>query len=178
MENLETFQRKPMIRRLKREYLELSTNCESIDVECIDNSEINIKIVRKEKGGSNNYIFKLSLNYPFVPPIITINDKTYKSFLMLSSKRFYHILRYIKGDSCLCCTSCCQNSNWTPAFTIQHILKEIDNIKETKYNIVLKILTDKIKEQYLIPDIDIDSWLFNIAKPSLILPGTKLINKK
>jgi len=51
-------------------------------------------------------------------------------------------------------------------------LDEIDDYKLIKRNIVRKLLLDKIKDQYLIMDIDLDSWLFNVSMPY----NMKLVN--
>jgi hypothetical protein len=44
--------------------------------------------------------------------------------------------------------------------TLIHIIDEINLFRNYKKNIVNKIMADKIKEKYLIFDIDIESWLF------------------
>jgi hypothetical protein len=40
-------------------------------------------------------------------------------------------------------------------------IDELDKIRQYKRNIVHKILADKVKDKYLIDDVDLDSYLFS-----------------
>ena len=59
----------------------------------------------------------------------------------------------------MCCfTMLCYN-NWTPSNTILKIIKQISELMNEKQMIYKTLLIDRIKYQYLIDDIDIESWL-------------------
>ena len=49
------------------------------------------------------------------------------------------------------------------------IFLEIEEFKQIKRNIVRKLLLDKVKEKYLVKDIDLDSWLFNVKCPYSVI---------
>jgi hypothetical protein len=49
---------------------------------------------------------------------------------------------------------------WSPLLTLLKIIDEVNLFRTYKKNIVNKIMSDKIKDKYLIADIDIESWLF------------------
>jgi hypothetical protein len=54
-------------------------------------------------------------------------------------------------------------------------VKQIDEYKKLKYYISLKLLADKIKEKYLVMEVDLDSWLFDIANPRACLPNKTIL---
>jgi ubiquitin-protein ligase len=157
LQTLENGAQKCRVRRLTREYDDLLPNYVSIDVEKEDNGDT-IFII--QDNTNTVYRFQMSNTYPFVPPKVFVNNKSYLTFLCIHQPRFYTALRYINGQQCLCCSSMLLKQNWTPAYTLKHVLKEIDRTRLVKCRIVWKMLADKIKDTYLIADIDLDSWLF------------------
>jgi ubiquitin-protein ligase len=171
LNKLETMKEKHISRRVKREYSQLILVYENIDIEINDDNLVTIKIQKKSElnGELNNYYFILSYTYPFHPPKIFVNNKTYNKFLTLPSARFTRIFHYINGPKCMCCSSITLNHNWSPALTIENILKEIEIIRQYKYEIIIKVLADNIKNKYLIMDIDLDSYLFNVSNPFLLI---------
>lgn len=52
-----------------------------------------------------------------------------------------------KDISCLCCSTITCPANWSPAMTIQHILKEIEFNNKIKRNIKYKIAINRIIQQ-------------------------------
>jgi ubiquitin-protein ligase len=167
---LDSFQAKHIARRVKREYSQLILAYANIDIEINDDKQVTIKIQKKSdlNGQLNTNHFILSSHYPFHPPKIFVNNKPYNKFLTLASTRFTKIFHYINGPKCMCCSSLMLSHNWSPALTIENILKEIEIIRLYKYEIVIKILADNIKNKYLIMDIDLDSYLFNVSNPFLL----------
>ena len=165
---------KILSRRILREYEQILAICVSIDIHINDNVETILTIKKQDKEVMNTYRFVLYPNYPFVPPKLFINDTPYISYLNLHTERFNRIYRYINGSKCMCCSAFCSRQNWSPSYTITKIFNEIENTRRIKYNIILKILADKIKAQYLIADIELDPWLFTISEPNLSLPEHEL----
>lgn len=152
----------PLNTRLKRECQSIRANYDNISVE-ICNSDILVSLNRK----NNNYIFNIPNNYPFAPPRLTINGVEQQHFFKLNSCRFKSILKYISGLDCLCCNSYLCKANWGPILTMNHIIEQIENYKNIKHNIFIKISLDKIKDKYLNRNIDLDSWLFNVHEKNL-----------
>ena len=153
---------KTIAKRLKKEYEDLINCTEDITIKYTNNKEIVFIISKIEDASLNVYSFTMPPNYPFSPPRILINDKTYGEFLNIHSIRFKKVLRYLTGIECLCCHSYNCRDNWSPALSLNHIIQESNKYRVTKNNIKIKLLADKIKDKYLIDDIDLDSWLFDI----------------
>ena len=151
--------------RMKGEYIRMKPLYKSIIVK-IEDEKIIFLIEESE-----NKVFKfiVSTHYPFEPPIVYVNDNPFSYFHRLNN-RFTKILKYLKGKDCLCCSSYLCKKNWFPIHTMKNIIDELDDIKELKYNIIIKTCLDKIKQKFLNRDIDLDSWLFHIADPSALIP--------
>ena len=161
LQQLENTNYKCLVRRLTREYDELLPTYVSIDIEKEDKGDT-IFVIQDKKN--TTYRIQMSNTYPFVPPKVFVNDIPYLNYLQLFLPRFHKVLQYINGKKCLCCSSITLKHNWSPAMTIKRVLKEIDENRLLKCRIVWKLLADKIKDTYLIADIDLDSWLFPIPK--------------
>ena len=166
---------KPLIlrRRIKGEFYRMETMFDNMYV-IKEEGKINFIIEKTKKDNNKKSVYKfiISNNYPFLPPDVYINDIKYGQYLSCPNK-FLNILKYIRGIECFCCASQTCRINWNPSLSIKHIMDEIEDNKNTKYNIMIKIFLDKIKEQYLNRDIELDSWLFYVARPQVIIPGTK-----
>jgi ubiquitin-protein ligase len=162
--------------RIKKESELLIKNGGYINLEVdIINNNIIVELCKLEGEYINNYCFTVSKNYPFTPPRLKINGQNHMEFFNLHSNRFRTVLHYIKGFDCLCCHSYLCKNNWGPALTLEHVYNEIKEYKKIKYCISLKLLSDKIKEKYLVMDIDLDSWLFDIANPRACLPNKTIL---
>jgi ubiquitin-protein ligase len=161
LQTLENGNQKCLIRRLSREYSDLLPNYVSIDIEKEDKGDTIFTIQDKK---NTTYRIQMSNTYPFVPPKVFVNNKPYLNYLCIHQPLFNKTLRSINGNKCLCCSSMILRQNWTPAYTLKHVLKEVDENRLLKCRIVWKLLADKIKDTYLIADIDLDSWLFPIPK--------------
>ena len=162
---------RPINRRLKREFEGLIDLYDITNVEYTNKGEFSLTIKKKDNNTSFCFIFPNT--YPFTPPTIKINNKSYYDFLNLKTVRFNMVVKYLKGYNCLCCQSLLCRDHWSPAFTIKKLLDEFDEYKLLKISIIKKLLTDKIKEKYLIQDIDLDSWLFIVEKPYTFIPKSK-----
>lgn len=157
----------PINRRIKRECQTMRHNYDEIVVEYTDNGNIIVSF----KKLHNKYIFDIPGNYPFTSPRLYINEMEHNRFLNLGSSRFTTVLKYVSGLDCLCCHSFLCKNNWSPAVTMDLVIKQMEEYKTYKYSIFIKLILDKIKEKYLNRDIDLDSWLFNVYDPMLCYPG-------
>lgn len=149
------------LKRIKREWNQLNkTNIVNAKIACYSLSEWILEIFEKEDNNIIKFSFIIPANYPFVPPKIEINNTKYISRLCLFSPRFIKVLKKISNKHCLCCCSILCRGNWSPSYTITKIMDEVKNNRETIKNVIIKILVDKIKDTYLIADINLEEWLF------------------
>lgn len=150
-------------RRLKKELEKMYTSYNHIDIETSDLTidEIKIHIYEVIANEFHRYSFIIKRNYPFIPPIIFYQGRPYSEFLKLQyTKTENAIFKQVTGQNCFCCYSVNCMDNWRPGITLKHIIDEIHTIKRKKRDIINKIIADKIKQKYLIDDIDLDQWLF------------------
>jgi ubiquitin-protein ligase len=119
-----------------------------------------ITIVDTNNENVNIYEFEITRDYPFSPPKVKINNRTYNDFLKIQSTTFYQLLKNLKNCHCFCCHSYLCGERWSPGITIKKYIEEIRIFRKYKREIINKYYADKIKEKYLIVDIDLDSWLF------------------
>ena len=155
-------------KRITREIKELEQHCivildfrfdEKLDTLFISVTENKENTENKYKYKKNNiYLFGINHDYPFVPPKVEINNTPYYSFLT-TSPFLSKLLKKTYDIECLCCNAITCRHNWSPALTCYKIILEIRKYKKYRMNIMCKLLTDKIKNKYLINDIDIFSWL-------------------
>ena len=157
----------PINRRIKRECLTMRDKYDEIIVEYTIHGNILVSFKKLQ----NTYLFNIPSNYPFTSPRLYINGMEHNRFFNLASNRFTSVLKYISGLDCLCCHSLLCKNNWSPAVTMEHVINEMEEYKNYKYLIFIKLILDKIKKKYLNRDIDLDSWLFNVYDPMLCYPG-------
>ena len=81
---------------------------------------------------------------------------------MKSNLKYRELLQKMSGLECLCCNNILCKDRWSPSITLIKIINEVNLFRIYKKNIIYKIMADKVKEKYLIQDIDLDSWLFLI----------------
>tara|TARA_B100000524_G_scaffold319927_1_gene200117 strand:- start:102 stop:626 length:525 start_codon:yes stop_codon:yes gene_type:complete len=92
--------------------------------------------------------------YPFEPPKVKINNKTYH-FLLQSNN-----LKKINYEKCLCCSSIICPDNWVPSYGIIHIINEIYQNIYKKKCIVEILHLEKLEKKYLKFNSNIKNYLF------------------
>lgn len=152
--------KKRIMREFELLYQNYNTILTFIDTNPSGYNSVNVDVSEKINGKKYSYTFKISHNYPFVPPAIYLNNIPYSEFLRIQNSYEQNMIKNITGAPCFCCTSFLCRDNWSPAVTINKIMDQIKYIKSCKRDIVNKIFADKIKIKYLINDIDLDSFLF------------------
>jgi ubiquitin-protein ligase len=170
---LNEIKRDQIKRRVKRELVILSEdeNLEIVTISFDNKGDPIITIADMNPSSNNNinnnnndslsiYEIYISENYPFTCPKIKVNGEDYLAFLRIKTQKFSHILKNITGLSCLCCNSYLCSENWTPVTTLYKMIHEIRNMRKKKRTIINKFYADKIKDRYLIDDINLDEWLF------------------
>ena len=148
-----------VLRRLKRESINFHEIFNSLSV-IKDDKYYKIYLTDKKNYKYNNYCFILDDNYPFKSPKLLINDIPYKKFLVNGTLKFRELYTKMSGIECLCCHNILESLMWSPGYTINKIIEQVNLFRKYKKNIVNKMMADKIKSKYLIKDIDLETWLF------------------
>lgn len=94
-----------------------------------DSKVVNNCIV-KLYDNNNIYTFKLTMNYPFQPPVLFYKNNrqiNYNSGTIPNKLLNNYIQQYGK---CPCCTCLLCPLNWTPGYKLQDIIDEYDVIKD------------------------------------------------
>lgn len=149
--------------RIRNEYKELSKKYENIKILWDDETKnvlIEIQDIIKD---DEKDIFKFIVveDYPFHSPNFYYNNKPYSHYLGIPSQRFSELLKKFVNKTCLCCSSLACKYNWSPGVKLKMFIDELNKLRQYKRNIVHKILADKVKDKYLIDDVDLDSFLFS-----------------
>jgi hypothetical protein len=143
-------------KRVLKEIQRMEKIYDSIDLEYIEDNNMIVFLQKKR----NNYKFYIPINYPFETPMLDINGLNQQAFFKIRSSRLKTALKQISGLDCLCCNTHLCKGNWCPSTTMDQVIKQIEDFQRFKYLTIVKILLDKIKEQYFNRDIELDSWLF------------------
>ena len=159
---LQNIDSKSVKRRITRELEKLNEHCSLISIDSELNETSNFdkhKYIVNILDSTNGLIYSIILSntYPFKTPGVQINFRPYQEFLRIGSSEH---LKKIHKLNCLCCSTITCGNNWSPAFTMNHLIDEIRRLKGYKRDLINKLLSDKIKLRYLIDDIDLDCWLF------------------
>jgi ubiquitin-protein ligase len=153
-------------KRLEREFINLISldliYPESVSINLNKDKPINnhnsfsISFITKEY---RHFEFIISIHYPFHPPKLNINFKPYIHYLNFSSLDFRENLFKYKNIRCFCCSTKTCGDNWSPGFTLKHILEEFDEFKKNCRDVCYILIIDIIKKKYLNFDINIVEWL-------------------
>jgi len=149
-------------RRLKNELIEFVNTGAFINVEYNNyernNTIISITIILE--NDENLYKFYVNSNYPFRPPILEINYRDYKKYLIINSIKTKNELKKYNGFNCLCCSSISCGDNSTPSIRLKCFINEHKMFKKIRRDIVNRVLAKKIIEKYLYHDANLFEWLF------------------
>lgn len=156
---------------LKRLYKEIELNLEEYDtLVTIYHNHIDLMIVFPknidEPRIPHQFIFKIPVKYPFLPPIsVSIHGQDYykmmSNYAICSGNRNIqaNVIRRMTKKQCLCCESLLCQDKWSPSNKISEVITEILNFIELR-RIVWEIkLLEKIKFMYLIDDIPLLDYL-------------------
>jgi len=161
-------------RRISHELVNLKKNKAYIHVEYVEckniykNSNSNISnninfhfiITIMLESDTNIYKFEIPSDYPFRgPKKITINYKPYINYLKIQSNKTMKELQLYKGIGCLCCNSISYASKWNLSTNIVSCIDEFKLFMQYRRDIVNKIIVEKIKNKYLLNDINLLEWL-------------------
>jgi hypothetical protein len=148
-------------KRVKKEVAILYELFDDVKVSFTEDGFLKITVNEINENKIYKYEFILIQHYPFISPKIYYQNKPYADYLRVYySKHNFNIFRKITGKDCFCCSSYNCPYNWNPGVNIKKIIEEICKIRQAKRNVINKIIADKIKEKYLLDDINLDCWLF------------------
>lgn len=112
-----------------------------------------------------NIVFQFVNEYPFIQPTVVLQLKDtgetiyYKKMLYSESKMINDILFNQFKIRCLCCESVTCGEHWSPIRHFDFILNEINEFLQIKSRLIEKLHALKVKQRYLIDDINIQEWL-------------------
>lgn len=107
-----------------------------------------------------HYQFLLPTDYPFHPPKLILNSRTYMSYLQISSIPFKQALGKYTSKNCFCCTSKLCHDNWSPVFLLESVFDEVAELRAICRRIAIHVILQVICRKHLIEDIDLAEWLF------------------
>tara|TARA_B100000925_G_scaffold290626_1_gene276279 strand:- start:1715 stop:2293 length:579 start_codon:yes stop_codon:yes gene_type:complete len=112
-----------------------------------------------------NVVFQFVNEYPFIQPTVVLQLKDtgetiyYKKMLYSESKMINDILFNQFKIRCLCCESVTCGEHWSPIRHFDFILNEVSEFLQIKSRLIEKLHALKVKQRYLIDDINIQEWL-------------------
>ena len=157
MNNLYLLKNQLIKRRLTKEFDVLQEKQFLTELFFVDDSQNEIIVVCKQDNRSYKFMINTT-RYPFVPPTIYYNGYMYGDFLRLNDFQ-RSMLKRVKGIGCFCCNTFNCSDKWCPALFLINIIDEMKDIQKFKKDVLNIIIAEKIKNKYLLPEIDINSWL-------------------
>jgi len=136
---------------------------ETDEIKKIDNYNINNRYITIITPNRNKLVFTLSEYYPFKPPKeLKINNIDYLYLLRNMPHRINYLYynpndiyfqeksksQYYSKPSCLCCSTLLCPDNWSPLYTIYHIINDINNHNNIKRYIMYKLILKEIFDYY------------------------------
>jgi hypothetical protein len=107
-------------------------------------------------------VLKYPADYPFRPPKVDVNGKSYDRFLRLCSHRFIRLYNQLFSGvcSCVCHRSILSSEKWNPSFFLADIVADLSRLHHDKCFVAYRLQAEKIKERHGLPEeIDISSFL-------------------
>jgi ubiquitin-protein ligase len=150
-------------RRLKIEIDRMYPHYNEIIVSLNELNKLQITIFEYDTNNNRQkYDFIIGEDYPFKSPEIFFQNRYYFDFLRIYvfTKKEFARFKKVTGKECFCCHSITCMNNWGPATTLTNIIEEIRHIRKMKRDIINNLLAEKIKQKYLVSDIDLESWLY------------------
>ena len=114
-------------------------------------------------GNKTSKYIKIKFNsrYPFAPPDIWIYNQQYKQLLKdLSEKYIGNFLpENSKNTRCLCCETITCKGNWSPSFSINTLVEEIQKSIIMVTSMSIMVLISKILDTHIHTYVPIDIYL-------------------
>jgi ubiquitin-protein ligase len=148
--------------RIKREIEKLikENKCIDNDIEVFKENDTEYSMEFINLDDNKYYKFKISNSYPFDPPKIFINGNSIMLNHEIKNLAFNTSLKKYTGIECFCCETILCRNNWNPAYTFVNVLNDINNFRDARRQIIVRIIIDVIKRKYLLADTNIIEWLY------------------
>jgi len=140
-------------KRFISEVSKLSSQYDKIEITLIEDEDPNINIILYDKT-SRCIQFSLPKEYPFQPPLLFINNKSFLKTLphiQLADYRDKIRKPLPTTGECLHCNFILKGSFWSPALGMEQVLKEVDKVQKTKRIIQEHILILHLTKQKQLP---------------------------
>lgn len=134
-----------------------------VDIEMTNNTNLTgekYRIKMYDTSRKNYYEFCVPSSYPFHPPKLILNHKSYFHYLKIVNPYFQKELHAYKSKNCLCCSSILCNDNWSAFMSLKTIVEEVNEFTDICRQITHVAIVNAIKRKYLLTDINILEWLY------------------
>jgi hypothetical protein len=129
------------LKRWNSEFIDFYKNgIQNIQVN-LEMNKLHIMVLNKNK---RNYKFILSNKYPFEQPKVFIGDEPYLNILKYKKVPRVNSILNKYNINCMCCKTIIDERNWSPAYQIKNILKEIEDINNIKKYVKYYLIIDDI----------------------------------
>jgi hypothetical protein len=125
------------------DYDDLCKIYEKVTLERDNNSDTTTFVVTIAPGKNYKIVYT---QHPFKAPQIYVNDAQYKDFLQISSPKLKKYIPY-----CLFCDTFYNPHKWSVTNKTVEILREIENIKTLKHDVLLHHLCEQISPRKKLP---------------------------
>ena len=151
---------KILIRRVGPEIVELGRLAGEVTVSCMSDDVVRLTMNRLDGLDGISVEFSVGGIYPFRPPVVTVNSRSYVQMLCCSVPRLSAIIRSISGEAnCMCCKSVVCDSNWYPGLSLCHLLKEVRETLEVHRKTIQIYYCRLIADRHLTHDLPLESYL-------------------
>ena len=152
---------KILVRRVGPEIVELGRLAGSVTVTCVSDDVVRLSMKNLEGLDGSSVEFFIGGTYPFRPPVVAVNSRSYIQMLCCSTPRLASIIESLGGggDKCLCCKSVLCENNWYPGLTLCQLLTEVRGTLETHRKSLHIYYCRIIANEHLTHDLPLESYL-------------------
>ena len=151
---------KLVVRRVGPESVALARLATELTMSCPSSNEV--KLVMRSLPGLEGTSIEMDIgeHYPFRPPTVTVNSKSYVQMLCYNVPSLALIMRSITGGTtCMCCKSVVCGNNWYPGLNLCKVLSEVRESLEVRKKTIQIYYCRKIAETHLTYDVPLESYL-------------------
>jgi ubiquitin-protein ligase len=136
-------------RRITKEIINLKETISSSI--CVYFDEIkklpSVNVIIEENSKINNILFEFNSNYPFIPPIVSVNSEKYIEHILINNNLdFIKVLKELTGSQCLCCNSYVCHNNWIAGVKLSDLVLEIIQNQKHKEDVQNRLKFDKLND--------------------------------
>jgi hypothetical protein len=133
------------------------SNISNFDLQISENNYILSFNLKNHNNDKNDYYEFIINEFPCKSPIIKINKIPLINLIAIP-KHHTSLLKEWKGIQCFCCNSFI--NNWSALISINSIVYNVNRMIDWKECLNIIELIEKIKDKYLITDINLISYIY------------------